>query len=195
MRRPMPYTIEALFAILLAAPIVAQAQNVCAFDPVHVPITLVGAGVSLPSGGDFSDTYNGGYHVMAAVQVPISERYALRGGLLYALYVAQSPPRHPNPDRSRGSTLAATVDGAYTLPSAGLRPYLFAGVGYYRVRATWLRDDGSIEPLTTRNTFGYSGGLGVRFRQRLFVEVRHDGAYRKVENWARFIPVSVGYTF
>lgn len=193
-RTTISHAIVALLAALSVAPLSARAQGV-RVDPAPKPLLLIGAGLSFPSGGDFSDTYQSGSHAMVAVQLPLTNRYALRGGLLYALYPWESPRDHPNPDRHRGSTLAATTSGVYTVPGPGARPYVIAGMGYYRVRATWLRDNGTIEPLTTRTGFGYMGGVGLRVGPHFFAEACHDGAYRKVENWARFIPVSIGYVF
>ncbi|MEP6692256.1 MAG: hypothetical protein ABJD07_13935 [Gemmatimonadaceae bacterium] len=174
-----------LMATLLA-PLAAAAQS-------SRPTTVwLGAGWTFPSGGDWSDTYGEGPHALVDVRHEIAPRWALRGGVTEASFVSQAFRGHPKESR-RGNILGVSAGATYAPPLADDHLYLLAGAGTYAVSGTWLTAHDSIDPYRTQVVVGVDVGIGVTILSHGFLEGRHHITFRPTRNWARFIPITLGW--
>ncbi len=185
--------------VLIASPLMpgrarAQSGDEASSPPVHHAHLLAGGGVSFPSGGNSTDTYRTGVHSFAAVTYGVRPGTAFRAEVTYARYSPHALHGMPPLDPHWARVVSATVNLVTHLPRDA-RPYVIGGGGFYQVRGTWLRPEGDTEPVTTRNTIGGSIGAGTRLGPRLFLEARHHLAYRSYEGTARYIPITLGWTF
>lgn len=175
-RSVLSFAALTLAAALVAAP--AQAQS-----PVHFGI---GGGATMPM-GDNSDVVKMGYHAqgIATFSLPALP-VALRADLSY--------DRHSwkNDVEGNFNTIAATVNGQYTLPGVAIRPYLLAGVGMYRAGGTVAGAD-----LDATNDLGINGGAGVRFNLgglSSFAEARLHNVFSEGQA-TRWVPITFGFMF
>ncbi|MDQ6829621.1 MAG: porin family protein [Gemmatimonadota bacterium] len=182
----------ALIASAILAPRAPLAQRVGAIAPQRS--FWLGAGWAFPSGGDWSDTYGPGPAAALDERVQIDDRWALRAGLSAAGYMPQDFRGHAK-GPSYGSTFALTAGLAYTVKALDGRPYLIAGAGAYAVSGTWLTAVNTIAPYKTQIVFGLEQGVGFKLGGPWFIEARHHVTFRPERNWARFVPITIGYRF
>jgi hypothetical protein len=141
-----------------------------------------GAGPTLPI-GSFGDSDKMGYHVLGAIQLPISgSPVHLRIDVLYG---------QTSHDVGAGSTtlFGATVDALYHLGhrAASPRPYILGGLGLYNV------DAGG----TTQSKIAYGFGGGLLFGLsglNAFVEARYMSVQTSGSSLT-FVPITVGLMF
>lgn len=170
--------------LLIVSPPAAFAQQSLSFG--------LAGGASVPS-GDFPGEYGTGYHILATLGFgDLARPLAFRldgmanrfGGELVAGGAGRKYIDH--------SIYAFTGNTVYTVPGAGVRPYVIGGAGYYN-------QNGAI----ANHNLGLNAGVGIRFRlggAGAFVEARYhnflaldlSGAPRPP---ARFAPISIGITF
>ncbi len=191
----MTRLLRSLCAALAAASLLGPSCAVGAQDVDSLPRRAsiwVGGGWAFPSGGDWSDTYGPGPAGSLDLRMPLDARWSLRAGLSAAGYMPQAFRGHPK-GPSFGSTFGLSSGVAYDVPLFDDRIYLVAGAGLYAVSGTWLTAVNTIAPYKTQIVFGLEQGIGFRLGGPWVVEARHHMTFRPERNWARFIPLTIGY--
>jgi len=141
-----------------------------------------GAGPTLPI-GNFADVDKMGYHILGALQLPISgSPVHLRVDVLYG---------QTSHDVGSGNTtlFGATVDALYHLGdrAASARPYILGGLGLYNVDA-----GGATQ---SKIAYGFGGGLLFGLSGlNAFVEARYMSVQTSGSSLT-FVPITVGLMF
>lgn len=171
-------------AVALIAPI-AMAQGQLKFG--------IAAGASLPT-GDFSETNESGFHVMATagIQPPLApvgfrvdgtfDQFNYKGVLLAG---------------EKRRIMAATANAVLGMPGVPLliSPYLIGGAGLYNSKASVAGAESFTDP-------GFNVGAGIKFglagflafgEVRLHNVIEDDGGGGTIN--LRFIPIVFGITF
>jgi hypothetical protein len=167
----------ALAIVLFAAPaLAAQSQ------PTEGIRFGFGVGPTLPI-GNYGDVDKMGYHVLGALQLPISQSPVhLRIDVLYG---------QTSHDVGSGSTtlFGGTVSALYHLGDrhASARPYILGGLGLYNVDA-----GGATQ---SKIAYGFGGGLLFGLSGlNAFVEARYMSVQTSGASLT-FVPITVGLMF
>jgi outer membrane protein with beta-barrel domain len=170
-------------ALTLAAALVASPASAQIVKPVAFGIA---GGATMPM-GDNSDVVKMGYHAQGIVTFSLPAMpVAIRADVSY--------DRHSwkNDVEGNFNTIAATVNGQYTLPGVAIRPYLLAGVGMYRAGGELAGAE-----LEATTDLGLNGGAGVRFNLgglSSFAEARLHNVFSEGEA-TRWVPITFGIMF
>ena len=170
---------------LAVAPNVARAQMAAhnvGNQPTEGLLFGAGAGLILPT-GNYGTFDNMGWHLMGLVQMPLHNTPVhLRFDLMYGQTSVKSP------GTGKTKLLGGTVDALYHFGdrSAGLRPYVLGGLGYYKVS-----DGGSSSAIA----FGFGGGVlfGIGTSMHGFAEARYMSV--QTSGTTSFVPITVGLMF
>ena len=179
----MKRSVLSFAGLTLAAALVAAPASAQVVKPLHFGIA---GGATMPM-GDVGDAVKMGYHAAGIVTFSLPAMpVALRADISY--------DRHSwkNDVEGNFNTIAATVNGQYTLPGVAVRPYIVAGLGMYRSAGTV----GDVD-LDASNDLGINGGAGVRFNLgglSTFAEARLHNVFTEGEA-SRWVPVSFGFMF
>lgn len=166
-------------AVMLAgAKVSAQSMN---------PVSLgVAAGAAIPI-GDFSDAYNTGYNGTVSLGLSsVGSPLGLRFEGAYNKFLGRSDIGN-QPD---ARVISGTANLVYSLPGAGIRPYLIGGGGYYGLKV-------DLPSVASTNKFGINGGVGAMFPLsgfNAYVEARVHNVFTDVSS-TQFVPVTFGVIF
>ena len=138
----------------------------------------VAAGASLPT-SSFGDTYDTGYHVLAAIGLqPALSPVGFRIDGMFNEF------NRSNLTNSKVRVLGLTANAV--LATGGIGPYLIGGLGAY---------SNQYRPGTgSSSDVGFNIGGGFRFGLTGF-SVFAEARYHRVADAAQFIPITFGITF
>ena len=152
------------------------------------PVTLnIAGGAAIPV-GDLSDGFNTGYNGTIGLGLSsIGTPLGLRFEGMYNKFGGRDDLGVNQPD---ARIIAGTANIEYSLPGAGIRPYLIGGAGYYGLKL-------DVANAVSNNKFGLNGGIGAVFPLsgfNTYVEARLHHVFTD-NNSTQFIPIVFGLQF
>ncbi len=149
----------------------------------------IGGGVAVPV-GKVGDTYTAGPEGLFTIATgPADSPLGLRLDYSYNAFRGKTVNGYQGPGVHINVLSLNVVLAART---AGFKPYLIAGGGWYPYRGPG--DTSRV------NAFGLNGGVGIGFQLPLseaggFIEARYHSAHATGQPDRRFVPVTIGIMF